>query len=112
VCEVAQPSHRLQPIQAGHLDVEEYDVRPVLLIDGDPLAARRSGAHVHALVVEDLLERLPDARFVVDDEHAVVDHGLRAPKSTAPAGRIRISRTPGGIVTGTRYRPGSSRRRP
>ena len=104
--EVPEPAERLQPIEARHLHVEKDQVGPELGVHGDRLAARGGHPHHQILVLQHLLQGLPDPRLVIDDQDPMA-HGRGAPNSVAPEGRIRISRTPGGIRIGTVLRVGS-----
>jgi hypothetical protein len=76
--DVAQPGERLQPVQSGHLHVEKHEMRAVFAVGADPFPAGGRDLHVHALVFEDLLERLPDSGLIVDDQHAMA-HRRPAP---------------------------------
>ena len=69
---------RLEPVEPRHLHVEEDEVRAELRVDADRLSAGRGDANVQVLVLEDLLERLANARLVVDDENPVT-HDRGAP---------------------------------
>jgi len=76
--EVAQPGQRLEPVEPGHLDVEEDEVWAELRVERDRLAAGGRYSDLEVLVLEHLLERLADAGFVVNDENPMT-HGRGAP---------------------------------
>src|SRR5690349_12582492 len=60
----------------------------------------------HMLVLQHLLERLPNAGLVVHDEDPIF-HARGTPISVAPLGWMWISRIPAGILTGTVFLVGS-----
>ena len=69
----------LQDVEAVHLgepDVEQHEAEVLGLEQGQPGLARLGRPDDEALVLEDALERGPDARFVVDDQDAFLSHGL------------------------------------
>ena len=76
--EIAEAGERLEAVEAGHLHVEEDEVRPELGVDRDRLAAGGGDPDLQVLVLEHLLQRLADAGFVVDDEDPMT-HGRGAP---------------------------------
>ena len=63
-----QTGQDLEPIETGHLHIKHDDMRPELLKQRQPLAARSRRANVHAFVLEHLTERVPDRRLVVHHE--------------------------------------------
>ena len=76
--EIAKPGQRLQAVEPGHLHVEKDEVGTELGVDRDRLAAGRRHADLQLLVLQHLLQRLPDAGFVVDDQDPMT-HGRGAP---------------------------------
>ena len=58
--QVSEPGQRLQTVEPRHLHVEEDQMRPVLGIERDRLATRGGHPHDEILVLEDLLQGLPD----------------------------------------------------
>lgn len=71
-----QPVGEAQPVEAGHLDVEEDDVRPVAL-DGrarrQAVAALADGVHLRVRI-HDAGHGGAGERLVVDDENAELRH--------------------------------------
>ncbi len=76
--ETAQPAQGLEAIEAGHLHVEEHELWAELRVQGDRLTTRRGYPHLQVLVLQDLLERLPNTRLVVHDENPMT-HDREAP---------------------------------
>ena len=66
-----------EAVEAGHLDIEEDDVRGVEADEVDGLDAVGAGGEDFDLGggVEEVLELLAGERFVIDDEGA--EHGVR-----------------------------------
>ena len=64
-----EPLQDLEPVHLRHLDVEEDEVRRLLLGDLQPHRAARGEEHLVPLVLEDHLEGGADRVVVVDDEH-------------------------------------------
>ena len=69
--ELPQPREGVETVQAGHLDVEERQVGPVLGEEGDAFTPGARRPHLHALILEHLLEGLADACFVIDNEYPI-----------------------------------------
>ncbi len=68
---------RREAVEAGHLHVEEYQVRMKLRIDLQCLVPGLRRAHLDPLVLEDLAHGVPHALFVVHDQHASCHHSTR-----------------------------------
>ena len=64
-----QPFEHLEAVQLGHLDVEEHEVRALLLGELEPDGAVGGQQHLVALVFEDHAQRGTDRVFVVDDQN-------------------------------------------
>ena len=69
--ELAQDLH---PVHAGHLDVEEHGIGPLLLHGGQAVLSAGRADELIVLVFEDHLQRVADRGFVVDDEDARLRH--------------------------------------
>ena len=67
---VAQPLEHLDAVHAGHLDVEQHQVRRLALGQREPLLAGRRAEELVAFVLERHPQRVADRRFVVDDQDA------------------------------------------
>src|SRR5207249_3623866 len=65
---LAQPSQRFEAIDAGKPDVEQHEVIHILLDFLQAVLAGRDGFGRKAFVLEDALQRLPDAGLVIDNE--------------------------------------------
>ena len=72
--ELAQDLH---PVHAGHLDVEEHGIGPLLLHGGEAVLSAGRAEELIVLVLEDHLQRVADGGFVVDDEDAGLRHSQR-----------------------------------
>jgi hypothetical protein len=102
----AQPSQRLDAIDAGHLDVEKDQMRAEAVVLAQPIESVRHGVNRVAFVLEQLPERLANAGFVIDDENATRFHGGRhgvassARYAVMRSLRMRMSPMAGGSSTG------------
>ena len=72
----AQATGHLEPVEVGQHDVEDHQVRRVLLGLGQRLAARRRLVHGEPLVTQRGGHRIDDRRLIVDDEDACFVLGL------------------------------------
>ena len=61
---------RVEPVHAGHLDIQEHEVRRLALGDGDAVGTARSLEHFESLVLQDHPHRAADLRLVIDDQNA------------------------------------------
>ena len=69
--QLAQPAQGVEPIEAGHLHVEQDHVRPEIRIHGDRLAPGCGGPDFPALVLQHLPKGVPDAAFVVHHQDPI-----------------------------------------
>jgi hypothetical protein len=81
----------LEPVHLGHLDVEEHEVRRLLLGELEPHRPVRGEEDLVALVLEDHLEGRADGVLVVDDEdprlHGRLSTSIRVRKPVCCRGR-------------------------
>ncbi len=66
----AEALEHLEAVHAGHLDVEEHEIERLALGQGDAIGSGGGEQALVALVLEDHLQRLADARFIVYDQDA------------------------------------------
>ena len=67
--DLAQPLERLESVDPRHLHVEKDEMRAEALILRDTVGRVVRRAHLVALELEELSERLANPRLVVDDQN-------------------------------------------
>ena len=58
----------LQPVHAGHLDVEKHEIGRVAIDEREPFLPRGGADELVALIFERPPHRIADADFIVNDE--------------------------------------------
>ena len=82
--------HERDAVESRHLEVRQDDVRGELVELSERFEAVRRGLRREAVFAEDLAQRGPGVRFVVDDEDSTaVSHGRQHPSAGAAARRNR-----------------------
>src|SRR5689334_25446437 len=83
--ELSNSTQGIQPIQASHLHVQKHEMGSEVRVQRDRFAAGRRHPDYELLVLEHLLQCLPNAWFVVHDEDPVF-HARGTPISVALPG--------------------------
>jgi hypothetical protein len=66
----AQSIEDLEPVHAGHLHIEQHQVRPLALREREPFLARRGADELVPFVFEGHLQRIANGGLVVNDQNA------------------------------------------
>src|SRR5436309_4089397 len=88
-----QPCHELEPIELGHADVEDGELRPEVASHGRRLARGAAANHL-MLPAQDSLDRAHHSRLIVDDQDAGWFHASCSCCGIGAGGTVTSTRVP------------------